>query len=34
MVRLRNLLVHRYWIIDDNQVYNAIKGDFKAVDNF
>ncbi|MEM0008076.1 MAG: DUF86 domain-containing protein [Candidatus Bathyarchaeia archaeon] len=34
IVRLRNLLVHRYWIIDDNQVYNAVKGDFKAVDNF
>lgn len=34
IMRLRNLLVHRYWIIDDNQVYNAIKGDFKAIDNF
>jgi len=34
IMRLRNLLVHRYWIIDDNQVYNAIKSDFKAVDKF
>ncbi|MBX5321355.1 MAG: DUF86 domain-containing protein [Candidatus Bathyarchaeota archaeon] len=34
IMRLRNLLVHRYWIIDDNQVYNAIKSDFEAVDKF
>ncbi|MEM1563685.1 MAG: DUF86 domain-containing protein [Candidatus Bathyarchaeia archaeon] len=34
IMRLRNLLVHRYWIIDDNQVYNAVKGNFKAIDNF
>lgn len=25
LVRLRNLLSHRYCIIDDNQVYNSIK---------
>jgi uncharacterized protein YutE (UPF0331/DUF86 family) len=34
LIRLRNLLVHRYWIIDDSQVYNAIKNNFKAVDKF
>jgi uncharacterized protein YutE (UPF0331/DUF86 family) len=32
LVRLRNLLTHRYWIIDDEQVYNSIKNDFKGVD--
>ena len=34
LVRLRNLLTHRYWIIDDNQVYNSIKNDFKSVNKF
>ncbi len=34
LVRLRNLLTHRYWIIDDNQVYNSIKNDFQGVDSF
>lgn len=34
LVRLRNLLTHRYWVIDDNQVYNSIKNDFKSVDRF
>lgn len=34
LVRLRNLLTHRYWIIDDKQVYNSIKNDFKGVDSF
>ncbi|MFH2110831.1 MAG: HepT-like ribonuclease domain-containing protein [Candidatus Bathyarchaeota archaeon] len=24
--RLRNLLVHRYWEIDDRRVYSSIKG--------
>lgn len=31
--RLRNLLVHRYWVIDDRRVYESIKGglqDFEA----
>ena len=32
LVRLRNLLTHRYWIIDDEQVYDSIKNDFKGVD--
>lgn len=34
LVRLRNLLTHRYWTIDDNQVYNSIKNDLRAVDSF
>lgn len=31
MVRLRNLLVHRYWIIEDARVYKAVKEDFGRV---
>lgn len=34
IIRLRNLLTHRYWIIDDAQVYDSIKRDFKCVDKF
>jgi uncharacterized protein YutE (UPF0331/DUF86 family) len=34
IVRLRNLLTHRYWVIDDKQVYNSIKNDFHGVDSF
>jgi uncharacterized protein YutE (UPF0331/DUF86 family) len=34
LVKLRNLLTHRYWIIDDSQVYNSIKNDFKSVNKF
>ncbi|MCD6443554.1 DUF86 domain-containing protein [Candidatus Bathyarchaeota archaeon] len=29
---LRNLLVHRYWTIDDGKVYENIKSDFKCVE--
>jgi len=34
LMRLRNLLTHRYWTIDDAQVYDSIKNDFKEVDRF
>jgi uncharacterized protein YutE (UPF0331/DUF86 family) len=34
IVRLRNLLIHRYWTIDDKRVYNSIKDDFRGVDKF
>ena len=34
MVRLRNLLTHRYWAIDDQQVFNSIKDNFRGVDKF
>ena len=32
LVRLRNLLVHRYWSIDDKLVYENIKRDFRCVE--
>jgi len=41
MARFRNLLVHRYWMVDDRQVYRILReelGDFKlfedAIRNF
>jgi uncharacterized protein YutE (UPF0331/DUF86 family) len=34
LMRLRNLLTHRYWIIDDAQIYDSIKNNFKAMDKF
>ena len=34
LIRLRNLLVHRYWVIDDEKVYQAIKHDFRCVEEF
>ena len=34
IIRLRNLLTHRYSTINDQQVYNSIKDDFKGVDKY
>ncbi|ADN49693.1 DUF86 domain-containing protein [Vulcanisaeta distributa] len=34
LVRLRNLLVHRYWVIDDYLIYRSIKSDFKSLASF
>jgi uncharacterized protein YutE (UPF0331/DUF86 family) len=34
LVQLRNLLTHRYWIIDDSKVYYSIKNDFHGIDSF
>jgi len=34
IMRLRNLLVHRYWTIDDAQVYGSVKNDLSCVDKF
>ncbi|MEM3696687.1 MAG: HepT-like ribonuclease domain-containing protein [Candidatus Bathyarchaeia archaeon] len=34
LMRLRNLLTHRYWITDDAKIYDSIKNNFKAVDRF
>lgn len=34
IMRLRNLLTHRYWTIEDRQVYDSIKNNFKAADQF
>ena len=32
MARLRNILIHRYWIIDDEKVYDSIKKNFSCVE--
>jgi len=29
LVRLMNLLVYRYWVIDDERIYKSIKRDLK-----
>jgi uncharacterized protein YutE (UPF0331/DUF86 family) len=34
MTKFRNLLVHRYWKIDNNRVYDIIKQDIPAVSEF
>jgi uncharacterized protein YutE (UPF0331/DUF86 family) len=34
ITRLRNLLTHHYWTIDDRQVYESIRDDFRSVDEF
>lgn len=34
LVRLRNLLIHRYWVVDDRRVYDSVRKDFKAVREF
>lgn len=34
MVRLRNLLVHRYWVVRDEIVYESVKKDFRCVEEF
>jgi uncharacterized protein YutE (UPF0331/DUF86 family) len=34
IVGLRNLLIHRYWTIDDRRVYDSVKNDFRGVDRF
>ncbi|MCR6623589.1 MAG: DUF86 domain-containing protein [archaeon YNP-LCB-024-027] len=31
MVGLRNILMHRYWLVDDEKIYEAVKDDFKCV---
>jgi len=34
IVKLRNLLIHRYWTIDDEKIYNTVKKDFKNIRRF
>ena len=34
LIRLRNLLLHRYWIIDDRRIYEDIRKDFKSLVRF
>ena len=31
MFKLRNLLVHRYWVIDDRKVVSSVRENFKCV---
>ena len=32
LVGLRNLLVHRYWNVEDDKVYRSVKANFKCVE--
>ena len=32
LVRLRNMIIHRYWIVDDYKIYVSIKNDFECVE--
>ena len=34
IVRLRHILVHRYWTVDDRLIYNSVKKDFSSVKQF
>jgi len=34
LMRLRNLLVHRYWVIDDRIIYENVKRDFTHIRSF
>ncbi|MBS7638228.1 DUF86 domain-containing protein [Candidatus Bathyarchaeota archaeon] len=34
LYRLRNLLVHRYWMVDDERIYRSVKSDFRSVRSF
>ncbi|MEM2617367.1 MAG: HepT-like ribonuclease domain-containing protein [Thermofilaceae archaeon] len=34
LIRLRSLLPHRYWTIDDERIYTSVKRNFKSVKNF
>ena len=32
LVRLRIILIHRYWNVDDHKVYDSVKSDFKCIE--
>ena len=34
LLKLRNLLVNRYWVIDDKRIYNEAKRNFKNIITF
>jgi len=34
LISLRNLLIHRYWTIDDRRIYDSIRSDFGCVEHF
>ncbi|MEM4652101.1 MAG: HepT-like ribonuclease domain-containing protein [Pyrobaculum sp.] len=33
LISLRNLLVHRYFQVDDQKLYNSVRGNFTCVEN-
>lgn len=32
LVGMRNLLIHRYWFVEDERIYDSVKADFKCVE--
>lgn len=32
LTRLRNLLIHRYWVISDKRIYEDIRGNFRCIE--
>lgn len=34
LVGLRNLLIHRYWNVEDGKIYQSLKANFKCVEEF
>jgi len=32
LVGLRNILIHRYWTVDDERIYEAVRANFKCVE--
>ncbi|MGC8832226.1 MAG: DUF86 domain-containing protein [Thermoproteota archaeon] len=34
VIGLRNLLIHRYWVIDDLKIYESAKKDFQRIEDF
>ena len=34
LIRLRNIITHRYWMVKDDQIYRDIKNDFECIFEF
>ncbi|WP_405054513.1 HepT-like ribonuclease domain-containing protein [Thermofilum sp.] len=34
LIRLRNIITHRYWMVKDDQIYRDIKNDFECIIEF
>ena len=34
LVRLRNLVVHRYWVVDDKRIYDSVRRNFRRIVDF
>jgi len=34
VIRLRHILIHRCWTVDDRLIYNSVKKDFSSVKQF